>query len=402
MINKPAVWLLIGLVGFPQISETIYSPALPNIAYDLNTSNHLVQWTLSVYFIGFALGVFCWGRLSDHTGRRRAMVVGLLVYIVGSFSCLLSGSITWLLISRILQGFGASSGSVLVQTIAREAFDDKERHQFFSLTGFVIAFSIALGPLIGGYINEWFGWRANFTFLILMGLALLVISFACLPETLHKQVSYEKPKTLKVLRLLIKDKQVWGSMLLVGIINGLLFSYFAESPFVFIKIVGLTPGEYGWLGLFIATAALLGALTSRKLGHYLQQDTMIKIGCYVMLVSSAFLFIFAYSDFIKHQHFTTSILVVMLPMMGIIFGSFGFVIPATLSSALVKYKNVLGTAGALFGFSYYIINAMITWIMGLIHNGTAKPMPLYFLILCLLVLGVFYSTHSAKQTHSLA
>ena len=67
--NIPIV-LLIYLISLPQISETIYTPSLPNIAHDLNTYNALVQWTLSVYFVGFAAGAFCWGRFSDKIGRK--------------------------------------------------------------------------------------------------------------------------------------------------------------------------------------------------------------------------------------------------------------------------------------------------------------------------------------------
>ena len=81
---SPPLWLLFLLAGFPQFSETVYSPALPNIAHSLNAGNHLMQWTLSIYFVGFALGVFVWGRISDHWGRRPTMLVGISIYIVGS------------------------------------------------------------------------------------------------------------------------------------------------------------------------------------------------------------------------------------------------------------------------------------------------------------------------------
>jgi len=394
--SKPPVLLLLCLTGFPQISETIYSPALPNIANNLMTTNTLVQWTLRVYFIGFAIGVFTWGRLSDHIGRRKAMLIGLLVYVLGSFSCLVSHSITWLLLSRILQGFGASVGSVVVMTIMREAFDEHNQKRIFSMVGFVLAFSIALGPPIGGYLSEWFNWRANFVFLVLIGLVLTVLTFIRLPETLSKTIKQNKLKTLEVLRLFLKDKRLLGCIWLVGVTNGILFSYYAESPFIFIKIVGLTPSEYGYLSLFIATAALLGAFVSRRLFHIFDTDTIIAMGCVIMLISSLLLTVFSFSNLIGAQHVTASIFSIMIPMMGIIFGIFGLVIPATLSSALVKYKNVLGTAGALFGLSYYIVNAAITWGMGLIHNGTVMPMPIYFTVLCALVLGVFYI--SVKST----
>ena len=76
----PSLLLMIVLVAFPQISETIYTPSLPDISASLGVSNSSVQLTLSIYFIGFAIGVFCWGWLSDFIGRRPAMLGGLLVY----------------------------------------------------------------------------------------------------------------------------------------------------------------------------------------------------------------------------------------------------------------------------------------------------------------------------------
>ncbi|YBZ87273.1 MFS transporter [Paenibacillus sp. AK002] len=73
-ISKPSLLLFIVLVGFPQISETIYTPSLPDIAHHLGAGNNAIQLTLSIYFLGFAFGVYCWGRLSDSIGRRPAML----------------------------------------------------------------------------------------------------------------------------------------------------------------------------------------------------------------------------------------------------------------------------------------------------------------------------------------
>lgn len=103
----PSLLLMIVLVAFPQISETIYTPSLPDIAHALGASNSSVQLTLSIYFVGFALGVFCWGWLSDLTGRRPAMLCGLVVYGIGSLMCFYSESILLLLASRFIQAFGA-------------------------------------------------------------------------------------------------------------------------------------------------------------------------------------------------------------------------------------------------------------------------------------------------------
>ena len=381
------MWLLILLISFPQISETIYSPALPDIARLLQTSNHLVQWTLSIYFIGFAIGVFFWGRLSDHIGRRRAMLSALLLYSIGSFICHQADQISALLAARLLQGFGASCGSVITQTIAREALPEQYRHRFYSYTGFVLAFAIAIGPLIGGYLTQWFDWRANFSFLILIGISLLILCSKCLPET-HRTRHLARPKVRAVISQLAKDPYVWGCMWLVACVNGILFSFYAEGPFIFIGIVHLSTGQFGWLGCLIAGASLIGSIMPKKLINHYTAVQLIRAGGVILLFGCITLLLAAGYGQVNAQHPLTACLLVMLPMMLIMIDCFGFIVPMALSTVLVKHQEILGTAGAVFGLSYYVLVSLLTWLMGALHNGTVMAMPWYSFTLSLISIGV--------------
>lgn len=143
-----SIGLLIALVGFPQISETIYTPALPDVANGLSASAYMVEATLAIYFLGFAIGVLLWGIISDYCGRRNAMLVGLLVYGIATLGCASSKSIEILLAWRLLQAFGASVGSVITQTILRDSYDGAERTKLFSVMSGALAFSPAIGPII--------------------------------------------------------------------------------------------------------------------------------------------------------------------------------------------------------------------------------------------------------------
>jgi Bcr/CflA subfamily drug resistance transporter len=380
-MKTPALWLMLLLIGFPQISETIYSPALPNIAHSLASSNTIVQWTLSIYFIGFALGVFTWGWASDHIGRRRAMLYGLVLYFIASLLCLKVSNIYQLLLLRCIQGLGASCGSVVTQAIAREALPETERHHFFSLSGFVLAFAITLGPFIGGYLTQWFSWSANFAFLASMGFILFLLSTAKLPET-HQARTHKDPTSFSsICKKMLSDKHILMSTWVIGALNGLLFSYYAEAPFLFIQLIQLTPSEFGWLGIFIALAALGGTLTAKKLIAKMELSRIVQIGLTLMLTSSLFFVLVAYFAPLSFHHKIMSCILILLPMIGLIFAAFGFLIPITLSQALLSYKNTLGRAGAIFGLSYYALVSIFTWIMGAIHNGQAWPMPVYFLCL---------------------
>lgn len=378
-LQQPPIWLLFLLVAFPQMSETIYSPALPNIAQALNTENQYVQWTLSIYFIGFAFGVFFWGRLSDHIGRRPSMLSGVVIYCISSFLCLMCNHVVWLLFTRLAQGFGASCGSVLTQAIARESLDEKSQHTFFSLTGFVLALAISVGPLFGGYLTEWLHWRANFALLVIIGVLLCITASYQLPETLCRNKA-PKVTIRAVVRQFMTDKKILSSIWLVAAINGVLFSYYAEGPFIFIDMLHCTESQYGWLGLCLAFAAFMGSIVSKRLVHHLPRPVILNIGCALMLLSSGILTSLVLSGYLQTISDIASISMIMLSMMGLIFAGFGFIIPVVLSSALLNYQSTLGTAGALFGLSYYILISLLTAIMGAIHNGALLPMPLYFLI----------------------
>lgn len=387
--KAPPIWLLIPLIGFPQLSENIYSPALPAITDFLHTMNAYVQWTLSIYLIGFAFGVFLWGRLSDHIGRKPAMIAGLLVYTIASLLCVYAHDIAWLLSTRFIQGLGASCGSVLIQTIARESMEDNERHRFYATSGFVMAFSITVGPFIGGYLTEWFHWQSNFILLFCIGISLISLAYIKLPETKVKTEN-KLPSIFSTFKNMMLDKHLIGCAILIAICNGILFSYYAEGPFIFIKLLKLSPSEFGKLGLFIALASLAGSLSARKLIHHWSREKMLLTGCAIMIACSLFLLIATLTHFISTTHIVLSTMLIILSMMGLVLASFGFVVPLTLSSALVKYQSAIGTAGALFGLFYYMMISAVTWGMGYITNKTFLPMPLYFFSLSVFALITAY------------
>lgn len=375
-ISVPSLWLMIILVAFPQISETIYAPSLPDISSALHVSSNATQLTLSIYFIGFALGVFCWGWLSDLIGRRPAMLWGILIYGIGSLLCYLSTSIELLMISRMIQAFGASTGSVVTQTILRESVAGHKRHAMFAQISAVIAFTPALGPLIGGWVDQAFGFRAVFFTLIAMSIGIFIYAFTALPET-RTVTTINKINVFQVLKRIITDKKVIAFGLLIGGTNGILFSYYAESPFIFIEYFKISPGLYGFLGIIVALASIVGANISKRLLPIYKPEKIIYIGCLVMTVGAIVLTTIILNGTSPNVFFATAILAaVFIILLGI-----GVALPNCLSLALVNFQDVIGTAGALFSLGYYIVVSLITWGMSQIHTGSLLAMPLYFLVL---------------------
>ncbi|MEK3750557.1 multidrug effflux MFS transporter [Paenibacillus sp. FSL E2-8871] len=370
----PSLLLMIVLVAFPQISETIYTPSLPDIAVALGVSNSSVQLTLSIYFIGFALGVLCWGWLSDFIGRRPAMLGGLIVYGIGSLMCFYSESITLLLVSRFIQAFGAATGSIITQTILRESVSGNKRHAMFAQISAVIAFTPAVGPLIGGWVDQAFGFRAVFFTLVMMSVLLFVYAFWKLPETTDVSVR-KKVAILPIVKRMLSLPRVLVFGLLIGGINGVLFSYYAEAPFIFIEHFNISPGVYGFLGIVVALASIVGAMMSKRLLSLYAAEKIIHIGCLVMTSGALLLTIVSSLASLPNMMLMVCILITLFVML---MGA-GIALPNCLSLALVNFQDVVGTAGAIFSLGYYLLVSLATWGMSALHNGSLLTMPIYFL-----------------------
>ncbi|MDT1995052.1 multidrug effflux MFS transporter [Carnobacterium divergens] len=379
--QAPSLLLLIVLVGFPQISETIFTPSLPDIASDFETTLGTVQLTLSIYFLAFALGVFCWGIVSDFIGRRPAILYGVILYGIGSFLCFQAKSIEFLLAARFMQAFGASTGSVVTQTILRENTNGLRRHTLFAQISAALAFTPAIGPLIGGVVDQFWGFRAVFFVLVIMSLFVFSYAYFSLGETYDvKQRS--KVKLLPIVNRFLKNQPTLIYGFLIGTINGILFSYYAEAPFIFIEYFHFSTATYGFLGMIVAVASILGSLLSKRLVTTRQPEKIILDGIKIMLVGISIILAVSVSTFFTSEWQWFMLLVgVFITLLGT-----GTALPNCLSLALVDFQDVIGSAGGLFSLGYYLLVSVVTFGMSFVHNGTLWAMPCYFLLIGLIML----------------
>lgn len=341
MNNKsPPLWLVVGLMMFPQIVETIYSPALTQIATAFRVSEGLASQTLSVYFLAFAVGVVCWGRLCDLIGRRPAMLAGLLTYGLGTLLALLATEFETLLVARVISAFGAAVGSVVTQTMLRDSYQGSDLAKVFSVMGVALSLSPVMGLMSGGLLVGRFGHLGVFGALLMLALGLLLIAGWRLPET--------RPETTTRIALwplahrMARDAGLWRSAMLVALFNTMLFGYYSLAPFLFASL-GLSVNDFGYSGMGLALATLSGSLLNKRLlGRGWQPSSLIRLAAGLALGSGGAVWA------------TQGSLWFLLPMMGIVV-AFGIAIPNVLSQALLAYREVAGSAGALFGLAYYLL-----------------------------------------------
>ncbi|NUY55774.1 MFS transporter [Salinivibrio sp. MA351] len=330
--------LAMALMMFPQIAETIYSPALPELALHFSVTPDIASQTLSSYFVAFAFGVVFWGRACDVIGRRLSMLAGLGVYAMACLLAVFSSDFSLVLIARVMAAFGAAVGSVGTQTMIRDCYSRTQLARMFAVMGIAIALSPAIGVLAGALLVGFLGYQGVFIGLAITSVGLFLYAYQCLPETLRADNSL--PPMAPVLRRLMMDGDVWFSAVLVAAFNINLFAYYQLAPFYF-STLRIPPSWYGYSGCILALGIGIGAIVNKKLlaRGWVYKPLLLLSGLVSTLGSIAV------------WRLETSPWFVM-PMIFVVM-AYGIAIPNILAYALRHYADCVGTAGALFGMLYY-------------------------------------------------
>jgi DHA1 family bicyclomycin/chloramphenicol resistance-like MFS transporter len=180
--------LLGSMIAIGPLSLDMYLPSLPILTKELNTSVSLGQLSLSACLSGLALGQLWIGPLSDSIGRKKVLLIGLVVYAIASVSCAFVSNIWLFIVFRFLQGLAGSAGIVISRAAARDLYGGSDLTKFFSLLMLVNGAAPVLAPIIGGQLLVFTDWKGIFFLLGLIGSAMVVATFFGLPETLPNEL----------------------------------------------------------------------------------------------------------------------------------------------------------------------------------------------------------------------
>ncbi|HUX37889.1 MAG TPA: MFS transporter [Rectinemataceae bacterium] len=175
------------------LDGSIVNIALPEISRALGVGIESVQWVVSSYLITIAATLLIWGRLADLKGRRRFFAAGLGIFTLGSLLSGLSGNLTFLVLSRVLQALGASMAMGLVQGIVTSIFPPKERGKALGYTGAVVSIGSLLGPSLGGVLVHFAGWPSIFFVNVPIGIIGVFLTFAVMPESKRQEGDFDWP-----------------------------------------------------------------------------------------------------------------------------------------------------------------------------------------------------------------
>jgi len=244
--RNPKLLLLLGSITIlAPFSLDLYLPALPSIASNLRASAGSVQLTLPVFFVGLAVSQLFFGSIADHLGRRRPLLCGLALLVMGSVGCALAQGITALTAWRLVQALGVGSASVIPRAIVRDRFDVAHTARALSLLGLITGLGPILAPQLGGLVLLIGSWRFEFWLLALLGSA----SLAAASFALSESIPDERPSAIgpRLWLQLLTDRRYLRYAVPATLVQSSAFAYISGAPFVFIDLMKLTPQQFAWM-----------------------------------------------------------------------------------------------------------------------------------------------------------
>ncbi|MBK8121296.1 MAG: multidrug effflux MFS transporter [Sulfuritalea sp.] len=362
------LWLVTGCMMLQPLSTDLYLASLPGMALDFGVSPAAVQQTLSLFVFGFGTAQLISGPLSDRYGRRPVLIGGLALYLVSGLACALTPSLDWLIAARFVQAVGACTAVVVARAIVRDAYSPADGARVLARALSLLALAPILGPILGGYLQVAFGWRAAFVTLALSGLAMWVAAMRHLTESnLQRNPAAMQPAGLARAYLhVVRTPAFWAYALPGSISYASIFVFISGTPFVLIKVLGVPTQYYGYLFAFGVFGYLGGTLICRRLLGRIGIARVLALGTTVGMLGGLGFLLLVLAGI---SHWT---LVVMAQF--VVMTAHGINFPCAQSGSLAPFPEKAGAAAGLFGCAtMYAALATGTWV-GASHDGTLLPL----------------------------
>ncbi|MFD9242212.1 multidrug effflux MFS transporter [Streptomyces sp. NPDC059556] len=384
-----------GLTALPPLSMDMYLPALPEVTGALNAPAATVQLTLTACLAGMALGQLVVGPMSDKWGRRRPLLIGMIVYVLATAVCALAPTAEMLIGFRLLQGLAGAAGIVIARAVVRDLYDGVEMARFFSTLMLISGVAPIIAPLIGGQILRITDWRGVFHVLTVIGILLTLVVWRFLAETLPPERRHEGGvgQALCTMKGLLADRVFAGYMLTGGLAFAALFAYISASPFVVQEIYGASPQTFSLLfGLNSIGLVAVGQINGKLLVGRVSLDKALGWGLGTILVSSLALLLMTSGVFGEVG------LVPVAAGLFVLMSAMGLAMPNTNAQALMRTPHAAGSASALLGTTSFLVGAVASPLGGIAGEHTAVPMAVVQLTCAVLALTCFLGLCRPWQT----
>lgn len=348
--------VFIAIIGaFSSLVNDMYLPTIPSMMKEFHTTPSMTQMGISMAMLGMGLGSIVWGSASDRYGRKPVLIISLIVFVAATALSLFSRSITFFIVCRLFQGVGAGGAMVLSTSIPADVYMGRQLAKLMAVIGAINGIAPALGPVLGGFMADWVGWRGIFVVLLVIGV-IMTFWTTRYRETLPPQrrlSSGSMSDYIKAYRALLTNGRFMIYVIIKAVAIGLLYAYISSAPFIIQTHYGFSAMEFGLIFGGNALAISAGSTLALKFKVMKQGMVVGCVGMFITAVAEAFV-MWNQAPFWLYELAA----VPMLLFSGMIFSSSN-----TLSMEVGRQDA--GTASAILSVVKYVFAAIVSPLVGL-------------------------------------
>lgn len=392
MIKKNKNRYLIATLTFFIIPLTglgvdIYVPSLPAISQYFHVSKSLSQLSITSYMIGLGIFQLFAGSISDSFGRRKPYLISMLIFIIAIFLVTLSKSIHQLLFLRFIQGSAIALTVVPMRSVILDLFEGRELQKMTTYMTLTWSIGPIIAPVIGGYLQHYFGWQYCFYFLFMYSFIIYILSIMYLPETSKHKHPFRLGHMIQRYFTILYHVRFAIGVLINGILYSLILVFSVIGPFLVQNVLHFTPIAYGKISLLMGFAWFMGVMTN----HFLidiSLEVKNKFCLWSMLLICLFLLYLSLS-------YPINIYYIVLPLI-ILLWLDGILLPNYFARLVGLFPKMTASANALFGSITFLVGGISSGIVSLLRSNTAVPLSCSILVMILICLVLSFVDNRIK------
>jgi Bcr/CflA subfamily drug resistance transporter len=365
--NPPTPWIPFLIIAYnflANLSNDIYLPSLPKMTHIFHTSSSTMQLTMTSWFAGVAAPQLFLGPLTDKIGRRPVIIYGGVCFLIATLLCIFSPDPGILILGRFLQGVGVCSLNVTSYSILTDLYSYHQRSKVINLLAIFGTIAPLIGPILGGYIFQLFGWQANFIFIFFLVLFCVLGLIFKLPES-NLSPNYYALNIKNICmsyHAILVDKNFLKFLIPYCLLLAGLVAYNTGASFIIIDKFKIPPDLFGYILFPISFSYLLGVFCIHYTGSRFSIHQLIYFGLVCVCFSTILMFVI-------NIIFTNTLLTFVSPM---VIYALGF---SLCSSALINEIMSLATANkgataALLGFCMAMGCVSSNTLLSITYDGT--------------------------------
>ncbi|HIF9220392.1 TPA: Bcr/CflA family efflux MFS transporter [Photobacterium damselae] len=385
--QKIALFLVVSISFLMGIGIDLYVPSLPDMAHFYHANISYIQLTISLYLLGYGLGQIILGSLSDSYGRRKIFIASSMVFSISSMLCIVSDSIIYLNLFRLLQGLaiaGLASGMRAIIVDLFSGLELKKMANYFALSW---AIGPIVAPFIGANLADKFGWQANFYLFTVYGIILFFVCTLLFEESNKNIIHFNAKNFTTNLVIIITNKEFTLLSIIYGLSYSTVLIFNTVGPYLIEVKLNYSILFYGNLAMFLGCAYFIGTMINRYLIIRYDNKSILQSGIILSSISSIVMLLLI----TFHQNIFT----LTVPIFAI-FVFIGLIVPNAIAITMTLFPKQAGMATSLCGTIVGLIVFSVTYIIGL-FKVTPIELAITYIGIFIIINFIKYSISNKKH-----